>query len=72
MTETKFTDPQEILHKIDWEGSEGITWFNGDEFEDDELAQLVDDANHYYSEYNSAINAIARRVEKLSEASTDT
>lgn len=70
MSDTKkYLDPEMILNKLDWEGSEGITWFRGDEFEDDELAELVDDANFHYAQFEEALRAVTKRASEL--AGTD-
>jgi hypothetical protein len=62
----KYVDPADLIAKLDWEGSDGITWFKGDEFEDGTLAYLIDEANRLYQEYHDALNAAISRAERLS------
>lgn len=64
----KFTEPQEFLDKLDWEGHAGVEWFNPDEFEDDDLAQAVEESIAAWTEFNGALTRATKRALELTNA----
>ncbi len=59
------TSPDDFLAKLDWEGDDGIEWFDPSEFEDAELAQAVEEAKHFHVEFEGALNRAIKRAEEL-------
>ncbi len=59
------TTPADFLAKMDWEGYEGITWFGPADFDDDELAELVERALNSYIDFTAALDDAESRARTL-------
>lgn len=69
MEDSELEKLQSIIDKIEWEGwPEAITWFSSEDFEDEEVANLIDDA---WAAYDNLDRVKQRLFDRLKELGVD-
>jgi hypothetical protein len=64
--DAEFTDPQYIVDKIDNEGwPEALDWVAGEQFEDQELDQMILDAYEVYKDLQNRYKTLRKKLEQL-------
>jgi len=66
--------PDDFLHKMDYEGYDGITWFGGASFDDPKLQELVDRAYGSFVDFTDDLREAEERAQELIDevSTTDT
>lgn len=55
----------DLYRKVDYEGDDGLTWFEGDTFEDPQLQEKFDLALSSYDNFQNDMNDLMNYVEEV-------